>query len=647
MFINCIRIAIKISIGFFLAALVLHAPLFPASASPGLIAHFTFDGDTLDYSGNEYHGTNNGATFSAGINGQALYCDGIDDYVLVPLNINPDPIPQLTITAWVQAGNESGVIVSHDNGGYDRQLSIDNRGGGLGWSAFSGTGGVLGFQPVEVDEWVFLAVVYDQDAGTVQLYVNDTIYNESGILSAGTHELNIGRSASYGTYFRGAIDDLRLYDSALTATEISSLYHGVAPSTSSTISLSPGMVAHYPFDNDLNDHSDNDNHGIQKGTITFASGAVNNGAIFDGQSYIEVPDSSSLDLKDGFTFSAWLHHDDAGTGGWSVILSKGDTSSLSNDSPYALAHTQDGRYPLVRLTQNNNYSSYSSNTAAPFGELYLLTVTWDGQDIDFYINGSYTDNSTASLLIGCDPPGVTEYFKGIIDELRIYNYPLTSSDIEALYNQRETAEPEHEPEPQPPSATETKASLKFESSSGRTGDTVKIPIVLADVQEPIGNIDIVLKYDASVLNATGITKGPLLSSASFDSNILGETILLAFFDSQGISSGGSVAIIEFQVTGGEGDTAALIVESILANKSSDSSVVNIMGDNGLFNVLSALKGDCDGDGEITVNDALHILSAAVGKIATEPIMDVNNDSKVSSIDARMVLRAALGLEANN
>jgi hypothetical protein len=167
MFKNCIRIAIKISIGFFLAALVLHAPLFPASASPGLIAHFTFDGDTLDYSGNEYHGTNNGATFSAGINGQALYCDGIDDYVLVPLNINPDPIPQLTITAWVQAGNESGVIVSHDNGGYDRQLSIDNRGGGLGWSAFSGTGGVLGFQPVEVDEWVFLAVVYDQDAGTI------------------------------------------------------------------------------------------------------------------------------------------------------------------------------------------------------------------------------------------------------------------------------------------------------------------------------------------------------------------------------------------------------------------------------------------------------------------------------------------------
>ena len=57
-----------------------------------------------------------------------------------------------------------------------------------------------------------------------------------------------------------------------------------------------------------------------------------------------------------------------------------------------------------------------------------------------------------------------------------------------------------------------------------------------------------------------------------------------------------------------------------------------------------VRGDCDGDGEITTSDALCALQMAVGRQTEDLIMDVNGDGKVSSIAARKVLRNALGLE---
>jgi hypothetical protein len=193
------------------------------SQVPGLFAYYPFNGDVQDYSGSGYHGTNNGATFVSGINGQSLNFNGKDNFVSAPVNINPDMMPQITITAWVRAENASPnqQVISHDNGNYDRSVGIDYRGGGIGWSCFSGSGAVLGYREVSIGEWVFLAVVYDQAAAKVRLYVNDTMYEETGTLGSGWDYINIGRNPSFGEYFAGAIDDVRIYNEALDTDEIS------------------------------------------------------------------------------------------------------------------------------------------------------------------------------------------------------------------------------------------------------------------------------------------------------------------------------------------------------------------------------------------------------------------------------------------
>ena len=658
---------------------------------PGLIAYYPFDGDTTDSSGYGYDVTNYGATFTTGISGQALSFDGTDDYVRVPVDINPDALPQVTIAAWVKTDKIEGTVISHDNGGYDRSIDIDYRGGGTGWSAFSGSGAVLGFHPVTIGEWVFIAVAYDQDAGTVTLYVNDAVYEESGTLGPGWDYVHIGSNPSFGAHFSGVIDEVQIYNYALSSGEARALYEDRSvtspaptptptPTPGPTPSAEAGLVAYYPFDQDVRDYSNNGNDGAIEGNLSFVSAAVGSGARFDGQSFVRVTDSSSLDLHDAFTFSAWLYKEDAGTGGWSIILSKGDTSALGNDSPYALAHTIDGLFPLVRLTQNS-YTNISSSTRTDFKEWHLLTVTWDGENVKFYSNGSLTDtktwngklpNSSASLLIGCDPPGATEYFKGIIDELRIYNYALTSGDINTLYTQGQikpsptplptpapppapspiptpTPAPSPTPSPTPspvPSPVATASgALVFESRSKPSGSEIQIPLTFTGVSEQIGNMDINLLYDPAVLTATDAIKGGLTSNSLFDFNVAEPGVIrISLADKTGFSGlKGSVANIRFNVIGTVGTTSPLQITSLDANRATDSAPMTIGIQNGLFTVISDLenRGDYDGDGNWTALDALVALQMSVGKRDEDLIMDVSQDGKVTSVDARQILQQAV------
>ncbi|NOR79153.1 MAG: hypothetical protein GQ523_12270 [Methanophagales archaeon] len=196
-----------------------------ADLNDGLVAYYPFNGNANDESGNGYNGTVDGATLTTdrfGNASSAYYFDGNDDFIYAPVNINPDIMPSMTMSAWVRADEDSSIrqVISHDNRGYDRSLGIDSRGGGIGWSAFSGSGDVLGYSPVTIGEWVFVAVVYDQNVSTVKLYVNDTIYEGEGNLGSGLDYIHIGSNPSHAEYFAGAIDEVRIYNYALNQSEI-------------------------------------------------------------------------------------------------------------------------------------------------------------------------------------------------------------------------------------------------------------------------------------------------------------------------------------------------------------------------------------------------------------------------------------------
>jgi hypothetical protein len=100
-------------------------PTAPDNAN--LLAHYTFDGDATDSSGNGYHGEENGGpVYGGGVEGQALQFDGVDDYVNVVLDV---PENGCTVVFWFKTTNpDCGLFTVVQNllggGGHDRHIYL-------------------------------------------------------------------------------------------------------------------------------------------------------------------------------------------------------------------------------------------------------------------------------------------------------------------------------------------------------------------------------------------------------------------------------------------------------------------------------------------------------------------------------------------
>jgi hypothetical protein len=205
-------------------------PAYPLDTSlPPLLAFFPFEGNANDCSGKGHHGSVHGATLVSGLEASnAYHFDGINDYIQIPLNINPSKHSKLTMGAWVKPDSNTPVqqVISSDNGGYDRSLCMDYRGGDDAWSAFCGSGGVLGCcpptcDPVDTSIWSFLAVVYDQGALSVRLHAKDDSVSRYGVsLGEGTNEVYVGKNPTFGDYLQGAVDNVFFFSEALSAGQI-------------------------------------------------------------------------------------------------------------------------------------------------------------------------------------------------------------------------------------------------------------------------------------------------------------------------------------------------------------------------------------------------------------------------------------------
>lgn len=200
----------------------------PPGAEAALIAFYPFEGNASDASGNGNNGTVNGATLTAsGFEGQAFDFDGINDYIQISVNINPATRPQITFGAWANtdAVNAIRAIVSHDNGGFDRNLNVDSRGPGSGfrYSAFTGSGvASAGPDPAPVGQWVFVAARYDDIANTLTLDVDGSRVTVTANPAVGNNFTRIGSNPLGGgiEFWDGRIDNVFIYDELLTDAQI-------------------------------------------------------------------------------------------------------------------------------------------------------------------------------------------------------------------------------------------------------------------------------------------------------------------------------------------------------------------------------------------------------------------------------------------
>jgi RHS repeat-associated protein len=257
-----------------------------------------------------------------------------------------------------------------------------------------------------------------------------------GSTSGFTFETTSG--ANLATYQTG-LDNSTAYAPVGTQSPDSSSMTVAAIFTADASPVPSGLVAAYGFDEGSGttaaDSSGHGNTGTIHDATWTSAGKYGNALDFDGSdSYVDVPSSSSLQLSDAMTIEAWVKPAFVGSA-WQDVANKGPWD-------YALMATADngGDGPPAGLGSigGNWYDLYGGTSGLPEDEWSHLAITYDGAELNMYINGSWVASEPASgtiessdgdLVIG-DDFDFHAYYDGTIDELRIYNTALTQTQVQ-------------------------------------------------------------------------------------------------------------------------------------------------------------------------------------------------------------------------
>ncbi|MBI2543065.1 MAG: PEGA domain-containing protein [Candidatus Aenigmarchaeota archaeon] len=196
-----------------------------AVAPTDTVSYYKFDessGTTASDSSGANTGTLiGGPSWTAGRVNNALNFDGINDHVSIPDSSALDIATSMTITAWIKASDCSGrKEIVQKNSAYGLKLENCKL---VGY--FWGSSEPASASTLQANTWYHIAYTYD---GTSRkYYINgqlDSSHSTTGSIPASNLNLWIARGWS-GAYFNGIIDEVKIYNRALSATEITDEYN--------------------------------------------------------------------------------------------------------------------------------------------------------------------------------------------------------------------------------------------------------------------------------------------------------------------------------------------------------------------------------------------------------------------------------------
>jgi hypothetical protein len=198
-----------------------------ASAKTGLLACYTLDGNVSDTSGSNLNGTAKGnPVYEAGVVGQAMMFDGIDDYVDCTNNVKFDTITEnITVAAWIRVDvfdkTYQAIVTKGDS---SWRIARNGESNGIQWRCNGPpqTLRINGNVNVNDAQWHHVAGTYD--GAMARLYIDgipDGSMAATGAISKNTASVYIGGNAEQtARMWKGSIDDVRIYNRALTDAEV-------------------------------------------------------------------------------------------------------------------------------------------------------------------------------------------------------------------------------------------------------------------------------------------------------------------------------------------------------------------------------------------------------------------------------------------
>jgi len=224
---------------FLILIVLLLSSAAQADISQGIAAYYPFNGNGLDESGNANHTLINGAMLTQDRFGQsdsAYAFDGINDTLFALSSDSLNPKTAVTISVWIYLESYPTTWMSIVNKwhSYVLQLHPDY---GLSLMIFDQTSkaimrGVSAQSDFELNTWYHISASYDESTGAAAWYINGVSmpysprppYGYPNLLNDSNDNLKIG-SENANQWWHGKIDDIRIYDRALSEAEVLELYN--------------------------------------------------------------------------------------------------------------------------------------------------------------------------------------------------------------------------------------------------------------------------------------------------------------------------------------------------------------------------------------------------------------------------------------
>jgi hypothetical protein len=275
--------------------------------------------------------------------------------------------------------------------------------------------------------------VITYDGSRVRLYVNGaldpTSFAATGNITASVNDLLFGTTyTTGGSKFNGMLDDIRIYNRALTATDVEQLYLSTG-----------GLVGWWKFDEassgtctsqTIVDSTGNGNAGACNNSPTWVPGKIGTGAMsFNGSNQYVNVSSLNTTTYSQISLCSWV-------------------KVISIPSTYSEIVGDVATDAFIQINSSGGVQSatyFGGNVrgaVATIGTNWTnLCMTWSsGSGVSFYVNGvlhDTTSNETGSLSL--TSLWMARYVDGtylnaLIDDVRIYNRALSASDVANLYS---------------------------------------------------------------------------------------------------------------------------------------------------------------------------------------------------------------------
>lgn len=458
------KLILLLAMGAALTSQTLFAQVPSYVPASGLLGYWPFNGNANDESGNGNNGVVNGASLTAdrfGNSNNAYNFNGLNNYITIN---NTFDLAERTFNIWFNPStinSTTGTIVVSDNASLNNGVSqarvikisnVDN--------LQIASGVLVGFYigcSTTTNNWQMLT--YVRTASEVKLYYNG---NFVATTPSGNYVSGNGNSKTvFGAdrnllndFYNGKLDDIGVWNRALSQQEITNMYNGVTYSDTCNAvsgSLTQGLVGYWPFCGNANDDSGNGNNGTVNGAAltTDRFGNANSAYSFNGiSSRIEILDSPTLKFQSSnvLSLSYWFKTNVFQSGAVHIqkqdgigATQKGFNAGKSFDGRLSFL-VNNGTGSIFSTVQTNNFP-YDNDTWN-----YVTSVFENGVS-KLYVNGNLISTSNyvgaiigdniQNLVFGTGLPENVAYFNGQLDDIGIWNRALTQSEVTQLYNQNQ------------------------------------------------------------------------------------------------------------------------------------------------------------------------------------------------------------------